>query len=77
MLALGWVGNAVEFHARELQHPHRMTRRALRKREISQQDLRQMYRDARNINDKLASALTGIRADELETLIEKFKEGTL
>ncbi|MBQ1308113.1 MAG: hypothetical protein IIY54_10615 [Ruminococcus sp.] len=74
MVVMAWLSKAQDYHAEELQNPSRETRRMLRQGKITRSDLRQYYKDIRNINDKFAKAITGLNSDEFEALLKKIEE---
>ena len=74
MVVMAWLSKAQDFHCEELRNPSRETRRMLKQGKITRDELRQYYKDIRNINDKFAKAITGLNSDEFEALLKKIEE---
>lgn len=54
--------------------PGRNTRRALRRGKVTKDDLVEQYRTIRTINSKIATAIIGVKPEELAEEIRKFME---
>lgn len=74
MVALAWMEKATEFHAHELQEPRWSTRRDIKRGRITRAELREYYRGARGVSNKIAAAMLGVTADELGSVIAVVRE---
>lgn len=64
-----------EHYAEQLACPNFRTRRAIRAGEITEKKMRETYHAARALKDKIAAAIVGANANELEAAIAAVREG--
>ena len=64
-----------ERFAEELAKPSRATRKAIKRGDVSEKGIKEHYRAAKSLVDKIGSAIIGIDANELEVAIAAVREG--
>lgn len=74
LLALTTADMMRERFAEELAKPSRRTRRAIKRGEISEKRIKEQYRAAKSLVDKIGAAIIGTDADELGIAIAKILE---
>lgn len=74
MLALTTIGVVRERLAEDIAKPRRYVKRMLREQTMTEENLKDHYRIARSIQEKIGDALVALDADAINTAIEKIKE---
>lgn len=75
LIALTAIDTIREHYAEQLARPNRRTRMAIRAGRITEKKMRETYYAARSLKDKLAAAIVGANANELEAAIAAVREG--
>lgn len=74
LLALTTADMVRERFAEELAKPSRTTRRAIKRGDISEKRIKEQYRAAKSLVDKIGAAIIGTDADKLGIAIAKILE---
>lgn len=74
LMALSTADMMRERFAEELAKPSRGTRRAIKRGDLTEKGIKEHYRAAKSLVDKIGNAIIGVDADELGIAIAKLLE---